>query len=130
MYIKMAAHDRSSDGGDYVSMHHRIRKGLRKRLKHLSADLEKPVTDLVNEAIMAHLDKLEADPSDLAKLPPPELLRALRQARAAGAFYETIATIDKRQLVEVSRLLGEAADLRSSGDRLVSRIAVALAEPN
>lgn len=126
----MSATDRSDDADDYVSMHHRIRKGLRKRLKHISADLEKPVTDIVNEAIMAYLDKVEPPPESLGSLPPAELLTYLRKARSSGGFYEAVARLDKPKLVEVSRLLGEAADLRSSGDRLVSRIAVALAEPS
>lgn len=40
-------------------MHHRIRRDLRRRLKHASIEMEKPVTDLVNEAIMAYLDQRE-----------------------------------------------------------------------
>ena len=125
----MTATDRSDAGDDYVSMHHRIRRSLRKRLKHFSTDIEKPVTDIVNEAIMAHLDKTAGGQASLSNLAPAEILDALRQARANGTFYEAVSKLDKLKLVEVSRLLGEAADMRSSGDRLVSRIVVALSEP-
>ena len=116
---------RLDDADDYVSMHHRIRKDLRRRLKHLSADIEKPVTDIVNDAIMAHLDNLIM-PSDLPSRSAKDILDALRKARANGTFYGTVATLDKANLLEISRLLGEAADPRSSGDRLVARIAAAL----
>ena len=120
---------RVSDAADYVSMHHRIRKDMRRRLKHLAADLDKPVTDIVNEAIMAHVEKVTSPGDRLEGMPPEPLLRELRRARADGTFYETASRVGKTQLIEVSRLLGERSDMRSSGDRLISRIAAALAEP-
>jgi hypothetical protein len=121
--------DRSDDSSDYVSMHHRITKGLRRRLKHLSVDLGKPVTDLVNEAILAHLDRLGPAEAPPRHLSAEKLLLRLREARQEGSFYEAISGVDKLKLVEVSRLLGETADMRSSGDRLIARIAAALADP-
>lgn len=109
---------------EYVSMHHRIRKSLRSRLKHVSISLEKPVTDVVNDAIEIYLEtNLNRD--NLSQSVPAKAA-LLRTALEEGIFYGSATTLSKRELVDIALYLGISAELRFSGDHLISDINRAL----
>lgn len=107
-------------GDDYVSMHHRIRRDLRRRLKHASVEMEKPVTDIVNEAILAYLDQKEIGPFAVSGLRGQELLDRLRHLKDEGGLYQALPRIEKVRMVEALKVAGVEADMRASGDRLIS----------
>ena len=121
--------DRSDDGDDLVDMHHTLRRSLRRRLKHISAEIERPVTDIVNEAIEAWLERHEDSgdrraASDLRSLPTAaEKVEYLRQRKADGTFFSAAASLEKSGLVELLAHLGRQADRRASTDRLIALLA-------
>lgn len=101
-------------------MHHRIRRDLRRRLKHASIEMEKPVTDLVNEAIMAYLDQRETGHLGILGLRGQELVDRLRILKRDGLLYQALPKIEKQRLVECLKASGVEADMRASADRLIS----------
>ena len=57
--------NRTDDGDDVVSFHHKMPRRLRKRLKHYSVESEQSMVSIINAAIAEYLDTREnqADPS-------------------------------------------------------------------
>ena len=117
---------KDSHDDEYVSMHHRIRRSLRRRLKHVSAESEKPVTDIVNEAIEHWLERNGGGYTDEHKDPMPASLKDrivwLRDRKDAGDFYVSVALLAKPDLVSILAVLGQRVDQRISIDRLVGML--------
>lgn len=116
---------------DHVSMHHRIRRSLRRRLKHHAAETERPVTDLVNEAIEIFLASNSPHrpyvTSPLEGLrSAPDRIEVLRQAASDGIFYVTASTLSKADLVTLAQFMGRHATERMSTDRIIAVIQRAL----
>lgn len=112
---------------DYVSMHHRIRRSLRRRLKHVSAEIERPVTDIVNKAIETWLNEngsavAQETSQELDGASAAEKVAWLRGKKAEGRLYAAASSMGKSDLVEVIRYFNGEADLRMSGDRLVTEL--------
>ena len=110
-----------------MSMHHRIRRDLRKRLKLAALDAERPATDCVNEAIENWLGSRAdvAQPSALAEISGATTLETvewLREKRSDGVGFAAASALPKETMVAILSHFGETADLRMSADRLVSEI--------
>ena len=120
--------DRSDDGDDLVSMHHTLRRSLRKRLKHVAAEIERPVTDIVNEAIEAWLERNEAEAcvsgSEIKNIQTAaERIEWLRGLKAAGEMLSAVSVLSKENLITLLAALGQQADRRMSRDRLIGMLA-------
>jgi len=112
---------------EYVSMHHRIRRDLRKRLKHAAAEVERPVTDIVNEAIEEWLNSRTAPgvaslAAEIEGASVLEMVEWLRDRKADGRAFASAASLPKGDLISILGHFGERGDHRMSGDRLVSGV--------
>ncbi len=89
-------------------MHHRIRPALKRRLKHTSVEIEKPVTDIVNEAIEGWLKQVAT----------PHVPQSPHQA----LDYAALSRLRKSTLIMILVDLGGSGDSRMSSDHIIDLI--------
>jgi hypothetical protein len=100
-----------------IDMHHKIRKGVRRRLKLASVDLERPVTDIVNQAISAWLEKYETQSDS-----EPVTNAMLRSAIRDGQYFDILSGISKEKVIRLLEQTGDFPDGRWALDLLVLRL--------